>query len=103
MANSGWVRVQAPAGCFVQVGVNSGNDVGTPVPLGSGGGNLFSAWVKSTPAAIDTIVYVVNHTGAAVVVATKWNASDGSSLAETHANVPAFGMIEIPASANVPA
>lgn len=99
MANSGYVRITTPPpGVGVFVGTNSGNVVGTPVQASlAGGGNVFLAWVKSVD--VDTIIYVLNHSGSDVALPFKWNASDGSPGNNTTVNVPKNQMVQVPASA----
>lgn len=103
MANSGWVRFQNPTmGVLCQVGINSGNVKGSPVPLPpAGGGNLFSAWVRDHAIDTDTVFYFVNHSGADVAMPVKWMAADGSLIQNTSVLVPVNSMVQVPASAYV--
>ena len=99
MANSGWVRIKAPAGVSIQVGFNSGNIHSGPSALRlQGDTNAFSAWIKDADGDLDTVFYFVNHTGATTNIETKWMASDGTPGANTPSSIPPNQAVQLSAA-----
>lgn len=96
---SGSVRIKVPSGVVVQVGINSGNVIGSPSQLSAaGGGNVFSAWVVAPSIDVDTIFYLTNHNPQEVIVPMKFLGA-GITPNESDVKVPANSMVEAPASA----
>lgn len=95
MANSGWVRIKAPASVTVQLGINSGNTHTLSPPLVPlSGGNIFSAWVKDADGDLDTVFYLANRTTADLSVDMKWMAGNGTPGANVAVPVPANELVQ---------
>lgn len=93
-AKSGYVRVTVPDTVVLQVGINSGSVVGSPVYMT----NRVTSWRVSGEGDIDTVIYAANRNAERQNIELKVQDSDGQNLFDTTVEVPGYGAVQIPMS-----